>query len=132
LILLAFQQAADSMIDRLIFTALVLAFILGPLVWRVWHDRLADHGLVLRADIAAALRRALGGESFVAIEVVVATAWRRGQVVLSVPAGWDHLVKAAWDQVVAALPANYDLVVCGAHRRGGAKASATFPPIIQS
>ena len=109
------------MADGLVFIAWMVASILGPLGWRVLRDRAARRGLVLRADIDAALRRALGGESLVSIEVIASAVWRRGRVVLSVPAGWGCLVKAAWDHVVDALPADYDLVIRGVHRIGQAK-----------
>lgn len=107
---------AATMIDRLIFVGLAVLAILGPLGWCVWRDCLAKRDLVIRADVESALREALGGESLVSVEAVAATGWRQGRVVLSVPAGWDCLVKKAWDRVVQKLPAGYELVIRGACR----------------
>ena len=106
------------MAERLVFVALVAAMALVPLVWILWRDRVARRGLVLHADMDAALRRAMRGESLITVEVVTCTAWRRGQVVLGLPSGWDCLVKAAWDPIIDALPADYDLVIRGGHRTG--------------
>ena len=104
------------MAERLIFVALMAAMVLAPFVWILWCDRVARRGLVLHADMDAALRRALRGESLITVEVVTGTAWRRGQVILGVPSGWDCLIKAAWEPIINTLPADYDLVIRGAHR----------------
>jgi hypothetical protein len=104
------------MANKLIFILLVVVFALGPLGWRVWLDRLARRGVALRLIVEAALRHALGGESLVAVEVYPATAFWRGQIILFVPAGWDCLVKSAWDNVVTTIPENYDLVCRGIDR----------------
>jgi hypothetical protein len=104
------------MANKLIFILLVVVFALGPLGWRVWLDRLARRGVALRLIVEAALRHALGGESLVAVEAYPATTFRRGQIILFVPAGWDCLVKSAWDNVVTTIPENYDIVCRGIDR----------------
>lgn len=99
------------MADESIFAAIVAIVLLGPLGWRVWRDRLAARSLVIRAKTESALRGALGGESFITVGVVASTIWRRGQIVLGVPPGWNCLVKAAWDPILDTLPSDYDLVI---------------------
>ena len=114
------------MADKLIFAAMMTVILLGPLGWRIQRDRLAARADVIRAGAGSALRHALGGESFITVDVTASTVWRRGQVVLGVPPGWDVLVKAAWDPILDTLPEHYDLVIRGAHR-AGAIASRTMP-----
>lgn len=99
------------MLSVVIPTLLILALVLGPLVWRIWRDRRETRALAVRATVDAALRRALHGESLVAIDVKAPTAWRSGRVILSVPAAWDWLVREAWTSVIEHVPANYEVVV---------------------
>lgn len=111
------------MIDGLIAGAMIGLLVLGPLVWRARQDRRRARALVLQADLDAALRGALGGESFVTVHVEPSTAWRRGQVVLSAPVGWRCLIERAWERVAARMPAGYDLVI-----RGTTSAATTAAP----
>jgi hypothetical protein len=102
--------------DRLVFVVWAVAAFGAPLAWRLWRDRVARRALAVHANIEAALRRALGGESLVSVKVTASIPGRRGRVVLSVPRGWDWLVRTAWERIVEALPADHDLVIRGAGR----------------
>ena len=91
--------------------AFVCALVLGPLAWRVVHDRRQARAMAVSADIRHVVDRELGGESLISVHVEPSTMWRSGKVVLSVPADWRSLLKPTWDRVLAALPAGYELVV---------------------
>jgi len=97
-------------------SAFVSAFIIGslvvvPLGWRVWQDRRVERALTIRAHVHAAVVRALGGESLVAVNVEAPLPWRPGRVVLTAPADWGFLLEPAWAAVVRRVPAGYELVV---------------------
>jgi hypothetical protein len=116
----------EDMIDTLIAAGSIVALVLAPLAWRARYDRLTTRAMLIRADVDAALRHALGGESLVSVGVVPATAWRRGRVVLSTPAGYGWLIEQSWDGTTAAVPANYDLVIRGtAHATSAALTTPT-------
>jgi hypothetical protein len=85
--------------------------VIAPLVWRLRQDRRAERALTVRAYVHAALVRALGGESLVAVSVEPATAWRAGRVVLTAPSDWRCLLAPSWTAVVDRVPAGYELVV---------------------
>jgi hypothetical protein len=57
------------------------------------------------------VRRTLGGESLLAIEVEPPAPWRRGRVILTAPRRWEWLVETVVAPVLARIPAGYDLVV---------------------
>src|SRR5262245_46672213 len=99
------------MVESIVMLGVVSALVVGPLAWRVWRDRGEARALAVRADVHAALVRALGGESLVAIRVLPATAWQDGRVILSAPTGCESLIRSAWGAVVAKVPDGYDLVV---------------------
>jgi hypothetical protein len=99
------------MINVVVSVLLLAIFVLGPLVWRVWRDRREERALVVRSEIEAAVRRALGGESLVSIQVEPPRPFVNGRVILSVPRGWDWLIREAWTRVVPHVPHNYELVV---------------------
>lgn len=97
-------------------SAFVTALIIGslmvvPLGWRVWQDRRVERALTVRASVHAAVVRALGGESLVAVNVEAPVLWRPGRVVLTAPADWGFLLEPAWAAVVRRVPAGYELVV---------------------
>ena len=89
---------------------------LGPLVWRVWHDRRQEKALEVRAGVDAAVRRALGGDSLVSVHVQPPHPLRNGRVILSVPGGWEWLIREAWARVMPHVPHNYELVVRAGER----------------
>jgi hypothetical protein len=97
--------------------ALILGMLaLGPIVWRVWHDRREERALAVRAEVDAAVRRALDGESLVSVQVEPPRPLRNGRVILSVPGGWDWLIRDAWTRVITQVPQDYELVVRAGER----------------
>ena len=82
-----------------------------PIAWRAVHDRREQRALVVAATMRHVLVQALGGESFVAVEVKPPGIWRSGRVVLSVPADWRPFLDRVWPAVLAQLPVGYELVV---------------------
>ena len=84
---------------------------LGPLGWRVWLDVRLARADSIGADIRAAVNRRLRGESLLSVLVTPRLLWGRGQVIVSVPSGYEWLVEAAWPALTEHTPAGYDLVV---------------------
>ena len=99
------------MIEGWAVLVLVSTLVIGPLAWRVVHDRRQQAALAVRADVRHALDRALGGESLVSIDVTPPTPWRSGRVVLSIPSDWRWLLQRTSATVLARVPAGYELVV---------------------
>jgi hypothetical protein len=99
------------MLGGLIGIVVLAVLVVGPLLWRVRQDRRADRALSIRAQVYAALFRALGGDSMVAVEVQPSAPWRAGRVVLHAPADWHRLLGPHWATLVARVPADYELVV---------------------
>lgn len=99
------------MVSTLIGALFVGSLVIAPLVWRVRQDRRAERALAIRAYVHAALVRALGGESLVAVNVEPPAAWRPGRVVLSAPAEWAFLLAPAWSAVAEGVPTDYELVI---------------------
>jgi hypothetical protein len=91
--------------------AFVGALVVAPIAWRVWQDRRDEHALAVRAVIHAAVVRALGGESFVAVQVRPGTPWRPGRVELSAPSDWRFLLEPAWSAVMRQVPPDWELIV---------------------
>jgi hypothetical protein len=94
-----------------------LAPVVALLGWRLAVDHRELTAGVVRADIHAGVIHALGGETFLAIDVCTPLLWRRGHVRLSAPAGYEGLIGAVAPTVFNRLPAHYDVVI---HCRGGA------------
>ena len=99
------------MIESGAVLALTCLLFLGPIAWRVVHDRREERALAVSADIRLVVNRALGGESLISVQVEPATVWRSGRVVLSVPADWRRLLQSTWSKVLTRLPAGYELVI---------------------
>jgi hypothetical protein len=99
------------MLAVLIALAALTVMVVGPLLWRIRQDRRAERAQVVGARARAALFRALGGDSFVAVEASAPSAWRAGRVVLSAPSDWLRLLECHWSDVAAQVPAGYELVV---------------------
>ena len=99
------------MMSAMLGAAFVGALVLAPLAWRVWQDRRDERALAVRAAIHAAVVRALGGESFVAVNVRPGTLWRPGRVELSAPIDWRFLLEPAWSAVLPRVPRDWELVV---------------------
>jgi hypothetical protein len=103
------------MVGLLIFLVVIGLLVVGPLALRVWQERMQDRGLAIRADIDAALRRRLHGESMLGVQVVPEAPWRHGRVEVSLPSQWDPVLAQVSPAVLARVPSGYDLVV---HRYG--------------
>lgn len=99
------------MIDVFVATLLIGLLIVAPLGWRARRDRRHARELAIRADIQGTVDRALGGESFVTVQVESKSLRRRGRVVLSVPAFYEWLLDRAWRPVIERVPPGYELVV---------------------
>ena len=89
---------------------LVGALFVGPLVWRMWRDRLEERALSLQADIQAAINHSLGGESLVAVRVKPGAQSDMGTVEVFVPSGWESMLEDVWPVVLSHIPAGYVLV----------------------
>ncbi|HET7341011.1 MAG TPA: hypothetical protein VFL90_06085, partial [Methylomirabilota bacterium] len=100
-----------AMISALVGLLFIGGLVVLPLAWRLRQDRRAERALTVRAYVHAALVRALGGESLVAVTVEPPALWRAGRVVLTAPSDWRCLLAPSWSAVVDRVPADYELVV---------------------
>jgi len=109
------------MVEIVMASVVGLVLVVGPLVWRVRLDRSESRALSIRAYVQSLVDRTLGGESFVSVQVTPRGLWTQGQVVVSVPGGWEWMLENVWPVLLARVPRGYELVV----RRGeGAPAPA--------
>jgi hypothetical protein len=92
----------------LLFVAALTAVPLGVMAVR---DRRRESAEIIGADIRAAVRHRLRGESLLSVEVTPATSTRTGRVVLSTPTGYEYLTETVWSTVVNRVPPGYELVV---------------------
>ena len=99
------------MIEILVATGIGLALVVGPLVWRVLRDRREETALSTRAYVQSLVDRKLGGESFVSVQVTPRGVWSLGQVIVSVPGGWEWMLEEVWPVLMARVPRGYELVV---------------------
>jgi len=113
--------------DAIVASLVLLGVIAGPTFARVIADRRAERAAAVAADVRAAVRRRLGGESLVSVAVRADGVWAPGRVMLSAPSGCSALIEAVWPAVVACLPARYELVVSGAVLRPQRVAPAAAP-----
>jgi hypothetical protein len=100
-----------AMLELMIFAGLMTLLVVGPLSLRGWQERLQARGLAIRADIDAAVRRRLHGDSLLGVQVVPEAPWRTGRVEVSVPYGWDPVLTEVSGPVLARVPDGYELVV---------------------
>lgn len=89
----------------------IAALIAAPLGLLAVRDRRRAAAEIIGADIRAAVRRRLQGESLLSVEVTPATYTRRGRVVLSTPSGYEDLTEQVWSTVAKRVPPGYELVV---------------------
>jgi len=89
----------------------MLALFIGPLLARIYVDRQGERANALAAELRAAVRRRLGGESMVSVEVTASGPWRAGRVRLSAPGRYVGLIEKVWPAVTRRLPAGYELIV---------------------
>ncbi len=104
------------MVGLAILAMLMVVLVIGPLALRTWYERRADRGLAIRAEIDAAIRRRLRGDSLLGVRVVPNAPWRTGRVEVSLPSGWDGVLASVSPTILSRVPTGYDLVV---HRLGG-------------
>jgi hypothetical protein len=102
------------MMEIVVATVIGLLLVVGPLAWRVQLDRRESRALSTRAYVQSLVDRTLGGESFVTVQVTPRGLWTAGQVVVSVPGGWEWMLESVWPVLMARVPRGYELVV----RRG--------------
>jgi hypothetical protein len=102
------------MIEIMVASLIGLTLVVGPLLWRLQRDRRESRALSLRAYVQSLVDRKLGGESFVSVQVIARGVWSSGQVIVSVPGGWETLVEEVWPVLMARVPRGYELVL----RRG--------------
>jgi hypothetical protein len=100
-----------GMLSGLVAAVLILGLASGPLLWRVRQDRREARADSIRADANAALFRAFGGESLVAVRVQAPSLWRPGRLELSAPSDWHALLTPAWESVAELVPEEYELVL---------------------
>jgi len=99
------------MIAEILPPMLVAALAFAPLAWRAWNDRRRARALLVRADVHRAVFHALGGESYVSVNVEPPGISHPGRVILSTPAGWECLLEAAAGEALAHTPPAWELVV---------------------
>lgn len=103
------------MIEIVVATVIGLLLVVGPLAWRVQLDRREERALSTRAYVQSLVDRTLGGESFVTVQVTPRGLWTAGQVVVSVPGGWESMLETVWPVLMARVPRGYELVVRRGH-----------------
>lgn len=118
------------MLGDLVALLAVGSLALVPLIWRARQDRREDAALGVQAALQFKANQRLGGESFLVVTVepppVLGGAAR---VRLSAPDRWQWLIGEVWNDVAAALPAGYELVVPGETARWlGLPRPAMIPP----
>ena len=96
---------------ELMVTVFVIAVVVGPLVYRLWRDRLQERALAVQADVDSVLRRKLHGESLVSVAVTPALPWHAGRVSLWAPRDWEPVLGDVSAPVLQVLPDDYELVV---------------------
>lgn len=111
------------MLEILVVSVVGLLLVAGPLAWRVQLDRSESRALATRAYVQSLVDRTLGGESFVSVQVTPRGLWTRGQVVVSVPGGWEWMLEDVWPVLMARVPRGFELVV----RRGEAAPAPARP-----
>jgi hypothetical protein len=112
------------MIELVVASVIALALVVGPLAWRVVRDRSESRALSIRAYVQSLVDRTLGGESFVSVQVTPRGLWSTGQVIVSVPGGWEWMLESVWPVLLARVPRGYELVV-----RRGTEAPAPARPL---
>jgi hypothetical protein len=112
------------MVELLVASVIALALVIGPLAWRVLRDRSESQALSIRAYVQSLVDRTLGGESFVSVQVTPRSLWSAGQVIVSVPGGWEWMLESVWPVLLARVPRGYELVV-----RRGVEAPAPARPL---
>lgn len=103
---------------------LVFALFLGPLVARMVLDRRLDRANAIAADLRAAIRHRLSGDSLVSVSVQPEGVLTPGRVMLFAPSGYQSLIERVWSAVALRMPPGYELVV-----RAPASPAMTAPTV---
>src|SRR4029453_1776571 len=99
------------MLGDLIALFSIYSFALAPLVWRARRDKREEAALQVQAGLQFKANQRLGGELFVVGSVEPGRMGGKGRVRLSAPDRWQWLVGEVWNDVAAAMPPGYELVV---------------------
>jgi hypothetical protein len=113
-----------AMLEIVVAVVIGSILVVGPLAWRVQRDRSESRALATRAYVQSLVDRKLGGESFVSVQVTPRSLWSQGQVVVSVPGGWEWMLEDVWPVLLARVPRGFELVV-----RRGDEAPAPARPL---
>jgi uncharacterized iron-regulated membrane protein len=105
------DQEGDIMVASLMGIGCLLSIVMAPFAWLTWRERVQARALRVRAEINGAVNAALGGESFVGVDIEPSMPWRAGRVVVSVPSDWSRVLEPLWIAVLARLPRRYELVM---------------------
>jgi|ERR1051325_1356643 hypothetical protein len=105
------------MLSDLVGLVATMAPVVFLLVWTEHAERRQQRAWMVRAEIDAGARRALGGDSMLAIDVDCPTPWRAGEVRVGTPSGYESLLCQAAHEVLARVPHGYDVII---HCGGGA------------
>ena len=97
--------------EAILAVLFISALIAAPLGVLALRDRRRESAEIIGAEIRAAVRHRLHGESMLSVEVTPATSTRHGRVVLSTPTGYEYLIETVWSTVVKRVPPGYELVV---------------------
>ena len=100
------------MLGDLIALVSIGALALAPIIWRARRDTRSDEALRVQATLQFTANQRLGGDSFLVVSVEpLPLAGGKGRVRLSAPDRWQWLVGEVWNDVVAALPPGYEIVM---------------------
>ena len=99
------------MLGDLIALLFIGSLALAPIVWRARRDTRQDAALRVQAELQFKANQRLGGESFLVVSVEPAPMGGKGRVRLSTPDRWQWLVGEVWNDVAAAMPPGYELVL---------------------
>ena len=102
------------MLSDLVGLIVTLVPVIALLVWTEREERRQERAWNVRADIDAGARRALGGDSMLAIDVECPTPWSAGEVRVATPSGYESMLCQAVHAVLARVPHGYDVIIsCG-------------------
>ena len=99
------------MLGDLIAVLGIGSLAVAPLVWRARQDKREEAALRVQAVLQFKANQRLGGESFLVVSVEPALIGGKSRVRLSAPDRWQWLVGEVWNDVAAAMPPGYELVV---------------------
>jgi len=109
----ALRENEEDVVNDILALLFGTAPVMLALVWRNAIDRRRDDADTVTATARAAIAKALGGESLVAVRTDPPTPWSHGRVHLTAPDGYWLLVDEACLDVAQRLPLAYDLVIHG-------------------